>query len=47
MILSLVRHAETVVDPALDPADWPLSPGLRGGKEGLPMADRGEWLICA
>ena len=25
MILSLVRHAETVVDPARDPADWPLS----------------------
>ena len=34
MILALVRHAETVVDPARDPASWPLSPkGLADARE--------------
>ena len=40
MILSLVRHADTVVDPACDPADWPLSDRGRSDAQRLALQQR-------
>ena len=41
MILSLIRHSETVVDPNQDPASWPLSErGLAAARE---LAAESRW----
>ena len=41
MILSLVRHAETVVDPARDPAQWPMSD--KGRRDARRLALESRW----
>ena len=41
MILSLIRHSETIVDPNRDPASWPLSGhGLAAARE---LAAESRW----